>query len=133
MGRSYYLYPNKKGIYLAEILNPQTGERICTRNTGAKSRDDALLLAADWVKNGIPDRKRGRVSIYKKPKTLSTEATTGLADVLPKVRNLLLSLLDKSPHKDIEPAKQFIFWSADAEKPTHGQIIQAVICDKLLR
>ena len=82
MGRSYYLYPNKKGIYLAEILNPKTGERICTRNTGVKSRDDALLLAADWVKNGIPDRKRGRVSKYKKPKTLSTEATAGLADVL---------------------------------------------------
>jgi len=82
MGRLFYLYPNKKGIYLAEILHPDTGVRICTRSTGTKSRDEALLLAAEWVKNGIPNRKRGRVPIYQKPSPLTVEATAGLTEVL---------------------------------------------------
>jgi integrase len=82
MGRPFYLYLNKKGIYLAEILNPETGVKVCTRNTGKKSRDEALLLAAEWFKNGIPKRKRGRVPIYQKPRTLTVEATAGLAEVL---------------------------------------------------
>ena len=82
MGQPYYLYPNKKGIYLAEILDPVTGVRVCTRNTGKKSRDEALLLAADWVRNGIPRRKRGRAPMYQKPRTLTVEASAGLSGVL---------------------------------------------------
>jgi hypothetical protein len=82
MGRSFYVYPNKKGIYLAEILNPETGVRVCIRNTGEKTRDEALLLANDWVRNGIPKRKRGRAPMYQKPRTLTVEATSGLAEVL---------------------------------------------------
>ena len=49
MGRSFYEYPNKKGIYLAEILDPVTGVRVCTRSTGTKSRDDALA----WLPYGL--------------------------------------------------------------------------------
>ena len=81
MGRPY-LYQNKKGIYLAEILDPVTGVRVCTRSTGTTSRDDALIIATEWAKNGIPKRKRGRAQKYQKPSTLSVEATAGLAEIL---------------------------------------------------
>jgi integrase len=43
--------------------------------------------------------------------------------LLPKVRTLLLSLLDKSPHTGIDLAKQFVFWSADPEKPISAQTV----------
>ena len=62
MSRSFYLYLDKKSIYHAEILNPQTGVRISYRTTGTKSRDDAVMLVSGWLRDGIPKRKRGRVS-----------------------------------------------------------------------
>jgi integrase len=40
-----------------------------------------------------------------------------------KVRALLLSLLEKNPHTDIEPAKQFVFWSAYPDKPISPKTI----------
>ncbi|MDR0497641.1 MAG: site-specific integrase [Treponema sp.] len=43
--------------------------------------------------------------------------------LLPKVRTLLLALLDKTPHTGIDPAKQFVFWSADPEKPISAQTV----------
>jgi site-specific recombinase XerD len=32
-------------------------------------------------------------------------------------------LLDKSPHTAIDPAKQFVFWSANPEKPISAQTV----------
>ena len=43
--------------------------------------------------------------------------------LLPKVRNLLINLLDKSPHKGIDPAKQFVFWGNNPKKPISAQTI----------
>jgi integrase len=43
--------------------------------------------------------------------------------LLPRVRTLLLSLLDKSPHTEIDPAKQFVFWSTDPDKPISAQTV----------
>ena len=58
MGREFYLYPNKQGTFHAEILNPETGERICFRSTRTKIRDEAVLTVAGWLRDGIPDRKK---------------------------------------------------------------------------
>jgi len=59
MDLSLYLYPNKHGTYLAEIINSKTGRRVYFRNTRLSSWDEALLKVADWLSDGIPERKRG--------------------------------------------------------------------------
>jgi integrase len=74
MGRSFYLYPRKTGVIYAEILDPQTGERVASRSTGTKNRDEAVLKVGQWLREGIPTRNR---------KTRRTaEAVGGLKGIL---------------------------------------------------
>jgi len=80
--RGYKIYKNKQGIYAAEILNPDTGERVCYRSTMTKNRDEALLTVNEWLKSGIPERKRGRAPIYKKSVMQSVDAVINLDGVL---------------------------------------------------
>jgi integrase len=79
MGRSFYLYKNKKDRFTAEILDPKTGSKIATRDTMAKNRDEAVLIAVGWVQNGLPQRKQGR-----RPYTLG--AAVGLAAILKGIK-----------------------------------------------
>jgi integrase len=48
----------------------------------AKSFAEATEIAAGWVHNGIPKRRRGRAPVYEKPVTQSPQALTGLAAIL---------------------------------------------------
>ena len=82
MGKSFYLYKNKKGVFIAEILDPKTGVRVCYRTTGIKSRDEAVILVAGWLYNGIPERKRGRAPVYQKPKSQYLESVIGTKEIL---------------------------------------------------
>ena len=91
MGRDFYVYKNKHGTYIAEFLNPETGARICKRNTGARNRDEALLTAGRWSREGIPERKRGRAPVYKKPAVQLPQSLIGLKailEVIEKTRDL---------------------------------------------
>jgi len=81
MGRSFYLYP-KNGTYHAEIIDPETGAKICYRTTGTKNRDEAMLIVAGWLRDGIPARKKGRTPVYRKPETQTVESVAGLANIL---------------------------------------------------
>jgi hypothetical protein len=56
MGRSFYLYPRKNGVIYAEILDPQTGERLASRSTRTSNHDQAVLIADRWTREGIPTR-----------------------------------------------------------------------------
>ncbi|GMO27554.1 MAG: hypothetical protein Ta2B_08220 [Termitinemataceae bacterium] len=51
--RRYYLH-KRGGIYYAELVDTKTGLKLTARSTGTNNRDDALLIVADWLKNGIP-------------------------------------------------------------------------------
>ena len=66
--RRFYLHTRNKGIFYAELVDPQTGLKLTARSTGTKNRDEALLKIAEWLKYGIPT---GRA---QKPKTLETAA-----------------------------------------------------------
>jgi integrase len=79
MGRSFYLYRNKKGRFTAEILDPKTGARLAARDTGAVNRDQAVMIAVGWVQNGLPQRKQGR-----NPRTLA--AAAGLANIIKGIK-----------------------------------------------
>ena len=84
MGRGFYLYL-KNGIYLAELIDPITGLRVAYRSTGTKNRDEAVALVSGWLRDGIPNRKKGRSRIFNKPESQSIEAVTGLAAILKSI------------------------------------------------
>jgi integrase len=70
-----------------EFLDPKTGLRICVRTVKAKSFAEATEIAARWVHNGIPNRKRGRTPIYENPITQSTQSLCDLATILKAIEN----------------------------------------------
>ena len=76
--RRYYLHTRHNGTFYAELIDPHTGVKLTARSTGTKSRDEALLKIAEWLKNGIPT---GRI---RKPRTL--EATAGIENILKAIR-----------------------------------------------
>jgi len=45
----------RRSFYYGRLLTSE-GRITATKSTGEKDRDAALLIVADWVKNGIPDK-----------------------------------------------------------------------------
>ena len=87
MGRSFYVCESKNGKFTAEFLDPRTGLRICVRTIKARSFSEATEIAAGWLHNGIPKRRRGRAPVYEKPVTQSTQALSGIAAILKAIEN----------------------------------------------
>jgi integrase len=54
--RQFHLH-RRKGVFYVQFINPQTKERLTALSTRKTSRDEALIVVYDWLKNGIP-RKR---------------------------------------------------------------------------
>jgi len=52
--RRFYLHARHHGILYAELVDPSTGQKLTARSTGTTSRDDALMIVADWLREGIP-------------------------------------------------------------------------------
>ncbi|GHT68663.1 hypothetical protein FACS1894110_16750 [Spirochaetia bacterium] len=71
-------------------MNPQTGERVASRSTRTANRDEAGLTVAQWLRDGIPTRRR------KVRRTV--EAIGG-------IKNILQSI-EKTPDLDGEAALQ---------------------------
>ncbi|GHV75530.1 hypothetical protein AGMMS49942_03510 [Spirochaetia bacterium] len=89
--RRFYLYPRKTtGVIYAEILDPETGERIASRSTGTSNRDEAVLKVGQWLREGIPTRRQ---------KARRTVATIG------GIKSILESI-EKTPDLDTEAALQ---------------------------
>jgi integrase len=74
MGRSFYLFTRQSGMIYAEIHDPRTGALVATRSTRTRNRDEAVLRAGTWLREGIPsgDKKR----------TCSVEARAETANIL---------------------------------------------------
>ncbi|GMO62947.1 MAG: hypothetical protein Ta2A_09870 [Treponemataceae bacterium] len=51
--RKHYLH-QRRGTFYAELVDQKTGLKLTARSTQTKNRDDALLVVAEWLKNGIP-------------------------------------------------------------------------------
>ena len=47
MRRCFYLYSNKKGLFIVEFVNPDTGVRVYFRNTQTRDRDEAYRKVTD--------------------------------------------------------------------------------------
>ena len=126
--RRYYLH-TRNGVFYAALINQETGLSLTAKSTGTKSRDEALLIVADWLKNGIPKGKQ------KKPRTLgqlsdlkeilkvcntvelTSEDALAIAEVLKK--RGLLSLPAVRPEKGKTDFIMFLreFW--DYEKSSY--------------
>ncbi len=76
--RRYYLHTRHSGTFYAELTDPTTGRKLVARSTGKKSRDEAMLVVAEWLKNGIPT---GRL---RRPRPI--EVATGLEAILSSIR-----------------------------------------------
>jgi hypothetical protein len=50
--RRYYLH-TRNGIFYAELVTPE-GRKLAARSTKKTTEDEALLVVADWLKNGVP-------------------------------------------------------------------------------
>jgi hypothetical protein len=57
--KSFYLFINNKdtGIYYVQFTDTKTGQ-LLHRSTGSKDRDDAAVIAAKWLAEGVPTRGR---------------------------------------------------------------------------
>jgi len=62
--KAFYLFKNNKenGIYYAEFTDPNTG-RILHRSTGSKDRDQAAIITAKWLAEGVPTRGKAKKTL----------------------------------------------------------------------
>lgn len=61
--KQFYLH-RRSGIYYAEFVDHETGNRLTAKSTGTRDRDAALLKVAEWLEKGVPSgpqRKRRKV------------------------------------------------------------------------
>jgi integrase len=82
--RRYYLH-TRHGIYYAELVTPE-GRKLTARSTGKNTEDEALLVVAEWLKNGVPSGRERR------PRPLDT--AMGLDGILKAVRKTDLDSAD---------------------------------------
>ena len=50
----------RNGIFYAQLFNPKTHTFMTAKSTGKRKRDEAAGVATDWLKNGLPSKKRGK-------------------------------------------------------------------------
>jgi hypothetical protein len=61
--RRYYLHA-RNGVFYAALIDQETVLPLTAISTCTRNRDEALLIIADWLKNGIPKRKQKKGSMY---------------------------------------------------------------------
>jgi integrase len=81
MGRKYYLFKRKTGVFHAAILDRQ-GKTVATLSTGCRKERDAAMTVAGWLHGGLPARKKGRPPSGGAEGTRSAAAAEGLAGIL---------------------------------------------------
>ncbi len=138
--RRFTIYKRKnRPSYYAQIRNPNTGHYLPPKSTGEKEESEALLVVADWLKNGIPDGPtRRRIDEAVDVDTIlyhvrKAELTTGdaqrIVDAL-QSRGLIESATLAGGGPDSEPLLDFLarFWDYESspyvkEKIAYGQSI----------
>jgi integrase len=80
--RRYYLHTRHNGIFYAELVTPE-GRKLTARSTGKTTEDEALLVVAEWLKNGVPTGRK------RKPRPV--DVAMGLDGILKAVRKVDLN------------------------------------------
>ncbi|MFZ4618010.1 MAG: tyrosine-type recombinase/integrase [Rectinemataceae bacterium] len=142
--KRFYLH-ERDGIFYAEIVNPETQRKSPAKSTGARTKDDATLVVAEWLRSGIPTGRGGgardAAAVFSIESTLAairgadlTAAdATKIVDTL-KARGLLLSaVVAGGPGSELTAAFFKRFWDYEKspyvrEKLAHGQTISKGHC-----
>lgn len=138
--RRFYLHKRDE-IYYAELVDPKTGKKLTAKSTGKESRDDAVIVVNDWLRDGVPDGRSRKPRKAAEAFTVSTlldslrraeltnEDAGRILDIL-KAKGLILSgaIVKGSPAAESFAAFLRTFWSYTespyiAEKKAHGQTI----------
>lgn len=127
--------------FYAQIKNPETGTFLPARSTGKDEESEALLVVADWIKNGIPEaysetRRDTRHAIAVDTivhRIREAELTAGDAERIVSVlteRGLIGGVTPAADTPESEPLQQFLerFWDYDCspyvrEKLAYGHSI----------
>jgi integrase len=143
--RQYYLHTRNRVFYV-QFTDPVTHKRLSALSTGKTLRDDALMVLAEWMKNGVPARKSEQKhdsipsrtvddlitmnQVFSAFKHLDlTSDDIGKIETILKDRNLVECIIKKRS-AEAETVEDFLkrFWTYDkspyvAEKKTHGKSI----------
>jgi integrase len=132
--RRYYLH-TRHGIFYAELVTPE-GRKLTARSTGKNTEDEALLVVAEWLNNGVPTGRK------RKPRPLG--AVLGLDGILKAVRitdltaedalRIVQALKDealidivavKATGRGAVPFARFLesFWDYDRSEYIHDRLI----------
>jgi integrase len=142
--RRFYLH-ERKGVFYAELVNQVTKKKLTARSTGANSRDEALLVVAQWLKDGLPPKaqvlRRGLAeaftvqaaieAIRRAPLTL--EDAKKIAEALKERGFLATYAVRNTPGAELLEAFIVRFWDYSrspyvADKLAHGQSIGKKHC-----
>jgi integrase len=143
--RPFYLYPRKKGIYYVEFVNKNTGKKLTAKSTRATTRDEALLVVNDWLKDGLPTKAQaprrtlaetfsvqGAIDAIRH-EPLVTKDVEKIVSILQERGFLASYALRNSPGAELFEAFALRFWDFDRspyiqEKKAHGQKIGKKHC-----
>lgn len=136
MPRSFYVY-ERHGIFHAELFDPVTRARIASRSTHQRTRDEAILVVGEWLKNGLPTPAGARRAVAEETTVAGAlrvvrEAPLTSADALRIVGELRArGLIDidarASRGPAAEPFAEWLqnFWKWESpyiqERLAHGQ------------
>lgn len=105
--RRFYVF--KRGeIYYAQLRNPETNTLCTARSTGATALEDAHLVIADWLANGLPGpggkgRRSTKTFLSLDAILRSLRAPKNgeerVVPLLPELRDELVRLAETNPHR----------------------------------
>jgi integrase len=108
--RQFYLH-TRNGVYYAELVTP-AGRKLTARSTGTTSRDEALQVVGQWLKQGIPSGKK------RKPRPVETVMT--IDSILRALRAVELDKGDAARILSILDAKGILDISAAVTRKNTG-------------
>jgi len=144
--RKFYLFKRKSGFYYAELLN-QKGTKTIFKSTGSKNRDEALLIVAGWLRDGVPVRDRKPIknaadfhSVMKYLKTGSFNEEQALGIVKELKKRGLVTIGVTPATQGNQKFIEFLFNFYDPEKSmflkdraAHGRSITKRYCAEAKR
>jgi integrase len=144
--RQYYLHTRPvsrtRRVFYVQFTDPATQKRLPAISTGKENRDDALIVVAGWLKEGIPQRQpvkreapsprpldavisASQVFAVLKQADLTAQDVVKIEKIL-KGRGLAETIIKKGA-KEAEPLIGYLrrFWDYDrspyiADKRSHG-------------
>lgn len=110
--KPFYLTKNAQGYYRAVFFNQQTGVCVKTKSTHSKDKMEAMLLSAEWYKNGTPD---GYTNSRKKADDDVSVSALNLDGIVKRRSQAEADFLDSTLPADLKEAiiNLFVFKKKD--------------------